>query len=53
MRKLIALASLVTALAAAVAAGGGVANADNNAAVHVAPVTYGLFDGDGTPVGPV
>jgi hypothetical protein len=53
MRKLIALAALVAALAAAVAWGGGVANADNNASVHVAPVTYGLFDGDGIPVGPV
>jgi hypothetical protein len=53
MRKLIALALLVAGLAAADAAGGGVANTDNNAALHVAPVTYGLFDGDINPVGPV
>jgi hypothetical protein len=47
MLKLVALASLVAAVAVAVAAGGGVAKADNNAAVHIGPNGCGLLDGNG------
>jgi len=47
MVKLIALASLVAAAAVVVAVGGGVAKADNNAAVHIDASGCALFDGNG------
>jgi hypothetical protein len=47
MVKLFALASLVAAVAVVVAAGGGVAKADNNAAVHIDFAGCVVFDGNG------
>jgi hypothetical protein len=47
MIKLVALASLVAAVTVVIAAGGGVAKADNNAAVHIDYTSCSLFDGNG------
>jgi hypothetical protein len=50
MKRLALFAAVIAVMAAAVAVAGGVANAHNNAAIHISPGDCTLFNGNGALV---